>query len=313
MGKPEDGKNRRKFIQEAASSAAGLAAYRNTAENAALAGPAHGSENLMDEVRKYRKIDAHEHVGLGGTLEDQLKMADKLGIETLVISRPIVVQTEAETTPEKFRQVNDLVGKSIRQYPNRYLGLFYVNPIYGKESLQEIRRCVDLGMVGLKVYNQVKINNPLFYPIIERLIDLRMVILVHSHCGIGVGGKRTKYGNIQPNVSVPEDLVEIAIRYPQAMFLYAHLGGGGDWEYACKAMADYPNIYADTSGSNNEAGLVDYAVRYLGADRLVFGTDGSYYQGVGTMLASRLNEAERKKVFFENFNRILRKSGNHVH
>ena len=42
----------------------------------------------MDEVRKYRKIDAHEHVGLGGTLEDQLKIADKLGIETLVISRP---------------------------------------------------------------------------------------------------------------------------------------------------------------------------------------------------------------------------------
>jgi hypothetical protein len=43
----------------------------------------------MSEVMKYRKIDAHEHVGLGSSLEEQLHIADRLYIEKLEISRPI--------------------------------------------------------------------------------------------------------------------------------------------------------------------------------------------------------------------------------
>ncbi len=54
---------------------------------------------------------------------------------------------------------------------------------------------MDQGMIGLKVYNQVKINDPLFYPVIEKLTDLKMIILMHAHCGIGVGGKRKRIDN----------------------------------------------------------------------------------------------------------------------
>ena len=135
---------------------------------------------------------------------------------------------------------------------------------------------------------------------------------MHAHCGLGVGGKRTKYGNIQPNASIPEDFVEAAIKYPEAMFQYAHTGGGGDWEYACKTMKDYPNIYVDTSGSNNSGNMIDYVAEYLGVDRMLFGTDSSYYQGVGGILASNLTEIQKRKIFFENYNNILKKSGNHV-
>ena len=171
---------------------------------------------------------------------------------------------------------------------------------------------MDQGMVGLKVYNQVKINDPLFYPIIEKFIDLKMIILMHSHCGIGVGGKRTKYGNDQPNASIPEDFVEAAKRYPEAMFQYAHTGGGSDWEYACKVLKDSPNVYVDTSGSNNEGNMIDFALKYLGEDRLFFGLDTSYYQGIGTILASKLSESQKKKIFFENFNNVLKKIGRNV-
>jgi predicted TIM-barrel fold metal-dependent hydrolase len=164
-------------------------------------------------------------------------------------------------------------------------------------------------MTGLKVYNQVKINDPLFYPIIEKFIELRMIILMHSHCGLGVGGKRTKYGSIQPNASIPEDFVDAAKRYPEAMFQYAHTGGGGDWEYACKAIKDYPNIYVDTSGSNNEGTMIDFALDHVGEDRLFFGTDSSYYQGVSGIFASKLNDNQKKKVLFDNYNKILGKSG----
>jgi len=271
------------------------------------------ADNIMQEVMKYRKIDAHEHVTADcSNVEAQIDFADRLCIDKLAISRPITKELAKDATPEEFRNCNDSVLKAMKMHPDRYLGMAYVNPLYGKESLEEINRCIDLGMVGLKVYHQVKINSPLFYPIIEKFIDLKMIILMHAHCGLGVGGERTKYGNIQPNASIPEDFVEAAKRYPEAMFQYAHTGGGGDWEYACKAMKDHPNIFVDTSGSNNQGGMIDYALKYLGEDRLFFGTDSSYYQGVGTILASNLNEVQKKKVFFENFNNILRKAGNHV-
>jgi predicted TIM-barrel fold metal-dependent hydrolase len=96
------------------------------------------------------------------------------------------------------------------------------------------------------------------------------------------------------------------------MFQLAHLAGGEDWEDACKAIKHCPNVYVDLSGSNNEAGVIDYAVNYLGEDRVLFGCDNSFYQGVGHMFAANLTETQRKKLFFDNYNNILRKAGKHV-
>ena len=57
----------------------------------------HGSKDrdisdydVMAEVMKYRKIDAHEHVDLyEGGPEVQIDFADRLGIEKLVVSKPV--------------------------------------------------------------------------------------------------------------------------------------------------------------------------------------------------------------------------------
>ncbi len=305
--------DRRKFFRNTALSTAGILMGGKLTGLSALPDPQGAANDLMKEVMKYRKIDAHEHVWEdSGHIDAQIDFADRLGIDRLAISRPLLQTTPKEATPEAFREANNTILKAMKRHPDRYIGMMYVNPLYGKESLEEIERCIDLGMVGLKVYYQVKINSPLFYPIIEKFIDRKMIILMHAHCGLGVGGKRPKYGNIQPNASIPEDFVEAAERYPEAMFQYAHTGGGGDWEYACKTMKDYPNIYVDTSGSNNAGNMIDYVLKYLGEDRMLFGTDSSYYQGVGSILASNMNEAQKRKIFFENYNNILRKSGHHV-
>jgi predicted TIM-barrel fold metal-dependent hydrolase len=105
--------------------------------------------------------------------------------------------------------------------------------------------------------------------------------------------------------------VDIAKRYPEAMFQWAHIASG-DFEYICKSFKDYPNIYVDVSGSNNEEKQVDFCIRYLGEDRIFFGSDGSYYQAVGKILASNATESQRKKIFFENYNNMLRKGGHNV-
>ena len=149
------------------------------------------SYDLMDEVMKFRKIDAHAHVHLfHGGPEAQIEYADRLGIDKLIISRPII---RGNGTPEEFRESNNIIIESVRQFPDRLIGQFTLVPTFQKESLEEIDRCVDLGLVGLKAYTQVKINDPLFYPIVEKCIDHKMIVFLHAECQLGVGGYRMKY------------------------------------------------------------------------------------------------------------------------
>jgi len=304
--------NRRQFMMSTAATAAGLLIGKNLIGNDRVGTEAFYQQNekrssLMRSVMSYRKLDAHAHVGLGvETPRDYIDFADRLGIEKLIISKPV---TRGEAPPEEFKASNDYVLKAVKEFPDRFIGQMTFNVRYQKETLMEIDRRVDQGFVGSKTYTQVKINDPLFYPIIEKFIDLKMIMLMHA----GIGKARVILNPGEPKgVSIPEDFVDAAKRYPEAMFQFAHLAGGVDWENACKALKDYPNVYADVSGSNNEAGVIDFALKYLGEDRLFFGCDGSYYQGVGHMMAANLTENQRRKIFFDNYNNILRKAGRNV-
>jgi len=308
--------NRRKFFKDTAISATGMMLTSNLLGCNPERESEKSSYELMKEVKKYRKLDAHAHVYLSPDSDPEvvIDFADRLGIEKLCVSRPITNYSGTEPEdPEQVRESNDLVIKAVKQYPDRLIGFLTLNPVYPKESLEEIDRCVDLGMAGYKGYTQVKINDPLYFPIIEKFINLKMIMLMHGFCQLGLGGYRMKYDiGEAPNTSIPEDFVDAAKRYPEAMFQFAHIGGGADWEYECKLFKDYPNIYVDTSGSNNEEKMIDFAVKYLGENRLFYGSDGSYYQGVGKILASNLNESQKEKIFFDNYNNILKKGGNGV-
>jgi len=312
--------NRRTFIARGAVGAAGLLVGSRlkglAREETALPVGGHGEGskkyNLMKEVMKYKKIDAHAHVYFEeGSMETQIEYGRRLGINNHIISRYLSVMPG---TPEQFRSYNDLTIKAMQKYPDHFIGAFVLNAAYQKESLEEIKRCTDVGMIGTgELYYQVKINDPRYYPIIEKLIDLKMIIHFHAECQLGVGGYRMKYnGHKEPNTSIPEDFVEIATRYPEGMFQYAHIGMGGDWEYECKLFKDYPNIYVDTSGSNNAENMIDFAVQHLGEDRLFYGTDSMYFQSVGKIMAANLSDQQRQKIFFDNYNNLLKKGGRNV-
>ncbi|MEX2512062.1 MAG: amidohydrolase family protein [Cyclobacteriaceae bacterium] len=306
------GMTRREFTAGSAISAFGWLMGSPIAANAAKGDPIpFSSFDLMHEVRKYRKLDAYATSDFSKkNLQNQIDFADRLHIEKFFMGMPM---RPIKATPDEFRAINNKVIQGVRAFPGRMVGEFTVNPIYRQESLDEIMRCVDEGMVGTRLYNQVKINDPMYYPIIERLTELKMIVFMHGECQLGVGGYRMKYdaGKL-PSTSTPEDFVEVAKRYPETNFQFAHIGGGGDWECMCKTFENYPNIYVDTGGSNNEENLIDFAIKYLGEDRLFFGTDNSFYQSVGKVLSSKLTEKQKKKLFFENYNNILRKGGYHV-
>jgi uncharacterized protein len=302
--------NRRKFFSDTAMSAAGLM-LGNISGLPGRESSGLSSYEIMKETMKFRKIDTHTHIYLSPSVgpESLIDIADRLGIEKLVISRPI---TKEVAPHQEFRDSNDMMIRALKMYPSRFIAQFTLNPRYPAESLEEIKRCVDNGMIGLKVYYQVKISDPLFYPVIEKMIDLKMVILMHAFCQIGRGGYRPRYGNEYPNESTPEDFVDVAKRYPEALLQFAHIAGGGDWEYECKMLKDYPNIYVDVSGSNNEENVINFAIEHLGEDRLFYGSDNSYYQSVSKILSADITDSQRRKIFFENYNNVLKKGGYNV-
>jgi len=309
--------SRRHFFKGAAFSAAGLMAAENLSGNLSGGTGTRNGYELMKEVMKYRKIDAHTHIytSASHTPEWHLEYADRLGIEKLQISRPSLNFRGGDIpeNPDQVKECNDIVYKAMKQYPDRFIGFFTLNPHFRKESMEELKKRVDQGFTGYKGSWHVKVNHPLYYPIIEKLIDLKMICFMHTECQLGIGGYRMKYDTGErPQVSIPEDFTDAAKRYPEAIFQWAHIGGGGDWEYMCKSFRDYPNIYVDTSGSNNEEKIIDFALKYLGEDRLFFGSDNSYYQAVGKVLAADLTEVQRKKLFFDNYNNILSKAGHHL-
>jgi len=260
--------------------------------------------SIVDEVRKFRKMDAY------CTANPIMEDVEKFEIERMYTGKAM---TWVEWTPEEFVRANNEMLDLMSKFPGQVIGQISINPQYLKESLKEIDRCADKGMVGSRLYYQVKINDPLYYPVIEKLIDLNMIIFMHGEAQLGVGGYRMKYdAGRPPTISTPDDFVDAALRYPEGMFQFAHIGGGGDWEYMCKSFREYPNIYVDAGGSNNEEGMIDFAVKCLGEDRIFFGTDNSYYQGVGKILASDLTDQQKQKIFFDNYNNVLKKGGYHV-
>lgn len=177
--------------------------------------------------------------------------------------------------------------------------LLFRQPRLYPEALDEIRRSVeDRGFIGIKLYNDYRASEPVVFPIVELAIELRVPILHHA-------GHASWLSPPQPRISDGGDLAELARRYPEAMLICAHIGGGGDWEWTIKALRKAPTVYLDTSGSVIDDGVVEMAARVLGADRLLFACDMSMTASVGRLRAAELSQADKQKILGGNMLRIL--------
>jgi predicted TIM-barrel fold metal-dependent hydrolase len=227
-----------------------------------------------------------------------IEAADKLRIDLLCCS---TLPPRQPATPDAFRECNDWTADATKRFPGRVLGYCYVNPGYGRESLDEVRRCVqERGFIGIKLYNEYTCTEPVVFPIVELAIDLRVPILHHaSHSHYFVED--------QPRMSDGGHLAELAGRYPEAMLICAHVCGGGDWEWTIKALRNTPSVLLDTSGSVTDDGTMEMAAAVLGVDRLVFGCDMSMTAGVGRIRAADLSPQDKDKILGGNMMGLLRR------
>jgi predicted TIM-barrel fold metal-dependent hydrolase len=113
--------------------------------------------------------------------------------------------------------------------------------------------------------------------------------------------------------SLADDFIPWADRFPEVRLILAHIGCGhdGDLTHQVRAMqrSHHGNVYADTSSARSIVpGLIEWAVREVGADRVLFGTDTPLYHTA--MQRARidhadLSDADKRRILRENALRLF--------
>ena len=246
--------------------------------------------------------DLHCHLdGVAGDtpearIEHLLEFADRMGIARLCIYMGL--QWSYDPSPEKLREDNDVVLRAIKRFPDRAFGFAYLNPRHTQASLDELNRCVRDGpMVGVKLWVAERCNAPELDPIIERATALKAIVFQHTWLKIT--------GNL-PGESTPFDLAELAKRHPVATLICGH--SGGDWEIGLRVIRSLKNVYADLAGGDPTAGITEMAVRELGAERVIYGSDvggRSFASQLAKVFGADIPVASKRLILGQNLKRLL--------
>jgi len=116
----------------------------------------------------------------------------------------------------------------------------------------------------------------------------------------------------EPN-SLASELVEWADRFPEMTLILAHIGCGWDGDYTHQVRAvqrsRQGNVFADTSSARSiTPRLIEWAVREIGAERIVFGTDTPLHLTAMQRLRidqAGLTDAEKRQILHENAERVF--------
>jgi hypothetical protein len=199
----------------------------------------------------------------------RLAAGARIGISTHVAS---ILGSWGLTSPIYFPSPGDVTAGNDallalqRAEPDRVRGYVCVNPNYTAHARAEIVRCLDAGMIGIKLAASRRADDPLLDPIAALALQRRVPVLQHiwQH-------RRRDWPGQEASDAV--ELCVLARRHPDVAFILAHIGGGGDWLHSLRAARDVPNVYVDLSGSGVDGGMLEACLESVGAERLLWGTD----------------------------------------
>ncbi len=221
------------------------------------------------------------------------------------------------------------VAAALRGHRDRFVGFFMVDPTDPDAAVKAAAAIDRDGMRAICLFpamHRFSIQDERA----GRLFDVaaaRPGTAVFVHCGVLSVGVRKTLGLPSPfdiRFGNPIDLHAVALAYPDVPIIVPHFGAGFFRE--ALMVADLcPNVLLDTSSSNGwikyqEPGLTlggvfRQALSVAGPDRLLFGTDSSFFprgwvMDVYERQSSALDELGasnevREKIFGRNFDRVF--------
>ena len=207
--------------------------------------------------------------------------------------------TEARS-PEEMRAGNDETMEIARTYPEMVIPGCCINPNFPEESVAELRRCHELGIVWLHelvgYIGGYSYDTPGFAQTMAAASELGMVVQIHSE---------------EPKAA---EIDRLCGEFPKVPWVLAHIGDSRDeCHVRCELAAQRPNLYLDVCGHGiQRAGVLDLAVKWAGPERVLFGSDYTVNDPaavIATIQASYLEEGVKGKVLAGNVRRMLGERG----
>jgi uncharacterized protein len=231
------------------------------------------------------------------TFDEFVAYLDRTGVERGIINS---VRCQLAKSPQEFIAGNQEVMRYAERHKGRFLGACVVNPMFIDEALREMEKCrKQYGMVW--VGELCNYTVPYEYTVkefellVEQAVKLNMVLDVHTEL---------------------EEMEFIIRKFPKATIVFPHFGDSNEYGHIFKRIdlvAANPNCYLDTSGyGHDRVGMLEYAVKSIGPDRVLFGSDFSI--NCPATVISRiehafLTEEQRRKILSGNLEALLAKTG----
>jgi predicted TIM-barrel fold metal-dependent hydrolase len=217
---------------------------------------------------------------------------------------------------------NETLAGIVALHPDRFTG-FAHHDLFEEDAAGKLERGVkELGLRGYKLIASGMtrpVDDKAGYPLWEMAEKLRIPVLIHFGVLGGGGGPARDLRNMDPLT-----LWEVAASFPTLNFVIPHFGACYLRELL-QLCWSCPNVMIDTSGSNQWMRWMPYrltmedlfrkAIETVGPDRIVFGTDSSYFprgfaaeylrEQVMTCRSIGLDQGTVEKIFYGNAARLL--------
>ena len=264
-----------------------------------------GTKNPQIVIEKPKGYENLNYYELNADTAARVKLMDEGGIDKAILRIPC---WEEWLTLEMAVKLNDMMAKTVRDYPDRLSSLAMVPPWGDKDCLKEVERCVkELGCVGVEMathYGTLYLDEEDFKPYFRKLNELNVPICVH-HTPLAVDyGHIYNYTNVRRAFGRMFDQLTSLGRvlysgllgeYPNLKLIYTLLGGGFfafassivlKKSSAKEVMDRWDTPLADKIPGYLEKNIyfdmchappwgkrhLEFATEILGADHVLFGT-----------------------------------------
>lgn len=196
--------------------------------------------------------------------------------------------------------LNDAALEMREKWGDYYVPGFHVHPAYLKESLAEVER---MHREGVKLVGELV---PYIHGWQESGHDYGSEALREILARAGEYGMPVSFHTMP---ELKNQMAQMIEHNPGVTFVAAHPGQKADYLMHLERLEKYPNLYLDISGTGLfRYGLLASAVKRVGADRLLFGTDypiSNPRMYVQAVLGEHISEEDMEKIFFRNTQKLL--------
>lgn len=206
-------------------------------------------------------FDMHMHIenvaalGWQMSAEDCIRAMDDAGVDSAAV---MTLTDLPGLNPEGL----ELIAEACASHPDRLYGFLRLNPAHLETSKSLLRRAVEqLGFRGLKLHPVSTLQHPggaATIDLVRHAGSLGVPTLFH--CG-------------DEPLSTPLSVAQAAAACPDSTIVLGHMGGYFHVDEAIDVAERHPNVVLETSAMPYPDKIVT-AVERLGADRVVFGSDG---------------------------------------